>query len=120
MIRIYGASDDLVDIEGHPDGDEIGCYDRDVIVIVEDPAGGGIAVRMSYAPGFPKKACGREIGFGCWSAEVVQLAEDEPVPWPVAVKHAIRGGTVGYSVVVEIDAPATVALRHVVVPERKV
>ena len=33
MIKVYGCSDDLVEIEGSTyEEDEIGCYDRDVLI----------------------------------------------------------------------------------------
>ena len=110
MVRIYGASDDLVEIEGHVDGDEIGCYDRAVYVILGDEDQGGVAVRMSYEPHFAKKDIGREVGFGCWSAEIIQLAEDCPIPWPISIKHGGRG----YSVVVEIDCQSNEPMQVVV------
>lgn len=114
MIRIYGASDDLVEIEGHNEGDEIGCYKQAVYVILGGADTGGIAVRMSYAPHFSKKI-GQEVGFACWSAEVVQLAESCPIPWPVSIVHTTSHG-IGYSVEVRIDAPADVPMRVVLAP----
>ena len=107
MIRIYGASDDLVEIEGHPDGEEVGCYDKDVVVIIGTMTA-GLVVRMSYdGATVPESAGLGEVGFGCWSARVVQVAEDAPVPWPVTITTAgSSSGAVGYSVCVNIDAPA--------------
>lgn len=107
MVKIYGASDDLVEIEGHPDGDEIGCYDRDVVIMLGTVETGGIAVRMSYAPRF--SALGDGVAAACWSAEIAQLDEDRPIPWPV------RLGTVRYSVAVLIDAPPETPLRFIAV-----
>lgn len=45
MTRIYGCSDDLVELEGtaYPD-DEIGCYDNDVRIWFED----GTVIRCGY------------------------------------------------------------------------
>lgn len=103
MVKIYGASDDLVEIEGHPGGDEIGCYDQDVIVMLGTMETGGIAVRMSYAPRFA--AFGMGVATACWSAEIAQLDEDRPIPWPVRVE------TVRYSVAVLIDAPLETPIR---------
>ena len=100
MIRIYGASDDLVEIEGHPKGDEVGCYNQRVVVVIGDEATGGVAVRMSYGT----KEFPRSVGFACWSAEVVQLSEECPIPWPVTIT------TQDYSACVNIDAPGTVPL----------
>ena len=48
MVRIYGRSDDLVEIEGsNYTEDEIGCYNQDVIIIFED----GTQVRVGYSKG---------------------------------------------------------------------
>ena len=45
MIKVYGVSDDLVEVEGaaYPD-DEIGCYEADVVLIFED----GTKIRVGY------------------------------------------------------------------------
>lgn len=46
MVKIYGASDDLVEIEGSQyKEDEIGCYDRDVRITFED----GTIIRVGYS-----------------------------------------------------------------------
>lgn len=100
MIRIYGASDDLVEIEGHPDGDEVGCYDEDVLIQIGDEETGGVVIRMSYAPRFNAFTA----AFACWSAEIAQIDEDKPIPWPISIS------TNRYSVEVRIDAPPSVAL----------
>lgn len=108
MIRIYGASDDLVEIEGHPSGDEVGCYDRDVFIVLGNAETGGVAVRMSYAP-----QLGKGVAFGCWTAEIGQLDEDVAIPWPITLTTAKRNPKApecGYSVCVNIDAPADVPL----------
>lgn len=45
MIKVYGASDDLVEIEGSTYADdEIGCYDRDVLLEFVD----GTTIRCHY------------------------------------------------------------------------
>jgi len=45
MIKIYGASDDLVEIEGSAyKHDEIGCYDQDVRLRFTD----GTVIRVGY------------------------------------------------------------------------
>ena len=50
MIRIYGASDDLVEIEGSKyQEDEIGCYEANVRIWFED----GTVIRVGYP-----KECG--------------------------------------------------------------
>lgn len=51
MIRIYGASDDLVEIEGSKyQEDEIGCFDHDVRITFQD----GTVILVGY----PKPDCG--------------------------------------------------------------
>lgn len=45
MVRVYGASDDLVEIEGaeYP-YDEVGCFDSDVRIWFDD----GTIIRVGY------------------------------------------------------------------------
>jgi len=97
MLKIYGASDDLVEIEG-PGGDEVGCYDSGVLITIgwtEAQAGKdakGLVVRMRYgSPGFGST----------WSAEVGQIDEDILIPWNVTVRVAERP----YSALVIVDCP---------------
>ena len=48
MVRVYGFSDDLVEIEGsNYYEDEIGCYNQDVIIVFED----GTQIRVGYSKG---------------------------------------------------------------------
>ena len=48
MVRVYGCSDDLVEIEGsNYYEDEIGCYNQDVIISFED----GTQIRIGYGKG---------------------------------------------------------------------
>lgn len=64
MIRIYGCSDDLVEIEGSKyKEDEIGCYDRDVRIWFED----GTVIRVGY----PK------IDLAVWWIEIEQPGSAE-------------------------------------------
>lgn len=45
MVKIYGRSDDLVEIEGSQyKEDEIGCFDHDVRITFED----GTVIRVGY------------------------------------------------------------------------
>jgi hypothetical protein len=100
MITMYGASDDLVEIEGkNPGCDEIGCFDSDVVVTVGDEASGGVRVVWHYS--------------GEWSAEIAPLAEGVRIPWPIRVRSADASKRESdYSAVVEIDCPETVAVSH--------
>lgn len=46
MVKVYGCSDDLVEIEGGAGGDEeIDCYDKDVRLSFDD----GTVIRVHYA-----------------------------------------------------------------------
>lgn len=48
MVRVYGYSDDLVEIEGsNYCEDEIGCYNQDVIIAFED----GTQIKVGYGKG---------------------------------------------------------------------
>ena len=48
MVKVYGVSDDLVEIEGSSYWeDEIGCYDKDVRIWFCD----GTVIRIRYADG---------------------------------------------------------------------
>jgi hypothetical protein len=120
MIRVYGASDDLVEVEGHDKISEIDCYGRDIILVFGDAETGGVALRVSYNPHF--KAAQRAEdkdppGWACWSIEIVQLADECPIPWPISVTHETRQySRIGYTVVVSIDAPSATPLLVVEVP----
>lgn len=97
MFTIYGASDDLVEIEG-PGGDEVGCYNKRVIVTIHAPdKSSGVHVTMAYVD-----PC-------VWQATVAQLDEDIPIP-PCRVTSR------GYTAVVEIDAPDGATVSWEVVP----
>jgi len=63
-ITIYGASDDLVEVDG-PFGDEFGCYNQAMTLSFDD----GTRVRAAYS----------EAGDGCWRVEVVALGEGAEV-----------------------------------------
>lgn len=57
MIKVYGCSDDLVEIEGSTyEEDEIGCYDRDVLIDFVD----GTRIRIHYG----------KPGLGVWAIAV--------------------------------------------------
>ena len=98
MIKIFGASDDIVTYEQDGETDEIGCYDKGVRFVIGHPEAApgrdaaGVIVRMRYAPdGFE----------GVWTAEIGPIDEDIEIPWPVTVTLGGRG----YSALVTIDCP---------------
>ena len=62
MVKVYGCSDDLVEIEGSKyKEDEIGCFDRDVRIWFED----GTVIRVGY----PKRDLAKR-DLGVWWIEI--------------------------------------------------
>lgn len=113
MIRIYGASDDLVEFDGVTKPEEIDCHGQDVHLVIgqaeakEGANASGLRVWLHYTD------------LGVWAATVLQIEEGVPIPWPVHVVHAMRGASeIGYSVVVEIDAPKDTPVSWQVVDAR--
>lgn len=95
-ITISGASDDAVLIEPAVGGlDEIGCYGKDVSLVVTGDDG-GCRVIMRY---------GRHGSV--WGAEIVPLDDDYPMP-PIRVELGGRG----YSTAVIIDGVRHVTHEH--------
>lgn len=91
MIRICGASDDLVEIEGDVSG-ELGSWNKSTTLIVGTKEA-GLRVILRYAA--TKKSPGvRRVA-------VEPIDEGIPMPWPVSVTLAPRG----YSPMLTIDAP---------------
>jgi hypothetical protein len=85
LYKIYGASDDLVEIEhldeaGEPipgAGDEYNCDGANIVIGNPEASEGknaeGIRIGMRYAKG------------GCWEARVAPIDEDVPCPYVVTV-----------------------------------
>jgi hypothetical protein len=96
-LRIYGASDDLVEIEGDVQ-EEIGCYDTQVTLEIGG-LDGGIRVIADY--GVDKAAV--------WRLALEPVDEDVPVPWPVRTELGGRG----YSLVIIVDCPPGTPIYHV-------
>ena len=117
MIRIYGASDDLVEISGIIGGnsgdDHLELNANNAVIILGDKVIGGVLIGIRYSD--PTLAPDRDEGAGCWAVQISPLDEGVPIPWPVTIRHRVeahwsaRTGTtdrVLYSAVAEIDAPA--------------
>ncbi len=96
-LKIYGASDDLVEIEGDVH-EEIGCYETSVELEIGGPDGG---IRVIGEYGLGKEAV--------WRFALEPVAEDVPVPWPV---RADLGGR-GCSLAISIDCPKGTPVYHV-------
>mgnify|MGYP000980233642 CR=1 FL=1 len=100
MIKIYGASDDLVEIEAGDKSDEIGCYDNPAIIEITDIIGQGARFIVEYGAGDKP----------VWRIGVEPLHEDIPIPWQIEMKLAPRG----YSTLAVISAdPNNVTIEHV-------
>lgn len=87
MVKVYGCSDDLVEIENSKyTDDEIGCFESDVIIIFTD----GTKIRVRY----PKQP-----GLGVWgiNVEIQGTAEQ-------TLTECFDGDADIYSDIFEIDA----------------
>jgi hypothetical protein len=95
MLKIYGASDDLVELERltsfgqWSSVDEVGGYEE-IVQVTIGRDDGGLIVEMHYGE------------LGVWSAKVSQIGEDVPIPWNVSIETQ---DDVGYSVAVLVDCP---------------
>ena len=87
MIKVYGASDDLVEVEGaaYP-ADEIGCYGGDVFLVFTD----GTVAKVSY----PKSP-----GLGVWKIELENIGTAKKT-----LTECFDEDADPYSDVLEIDA----------------
>jgi hypothetical protein len=93
-ITIYGASDDLVEVDGCEGADEFNEDDWFGDLIAPDGSRMRVYVRYELS--------------GCWSAGVGQGDEDEQLPgWPVTITQApaMNPANPGYSALLTVDAP---------------
>lgn len=114
MIRIYGTSDDLVEISGITGGNSgdhhLELNANNAVIILGDKVTGGVLIGIRYSD--PMLAPDCDEGAGCWAVQVSPLDEGVPIPWPVTIRHRVKQGYDGesdrvlYSAVAEIDAPA--------------
>lgn len=94
MVKVYGRSDDLVEIEGSKyREDEIGCFERDVRIWFED----GTVIRVGY----PKK------DFAVWWVEIECAGSAD-----TKLQHCNDEEAEIYSDIFEIDSEI---IRHEVV-----
>lgn len=84
MLKIYGHSDDIVELDGIVE-ESIQALANDVCVKIGDEKAGGIWVYMTYD--------------SLWTAAVSLIDENIPIPWPVLIKGD------GHTIVVEIMCP---------------
>lgn len=99
-ITFYGASDDLVEVEGCPGADEFNVYGPAIMCWRGDlvaPDGSTMRISALYE--------------SCWSFAVGQADEDHPLPeWPVRIAQSPE---VRYSVLLEVDAPDGTTLTNI-------
>ena len=95
-ITIYGASDDLIEIEGStlPEPDEFSPAPKNPgVVKIEDPDGGRLLVFVQYAANNLSP---------CWMIGLSQVDDEDLLPhWPIRWSITERG----YSMKLEIDLP---------------
>ena len=95
-VTIYGASDDLIEVEGSilPEPDEFSPAQKSPgVVKIEDPEGGRLLVFVQYASNDLSP---------CWMIGLSQVDENDLLPaWPI--RWAIHER--GYSMKLEIDLP---------------
>lgn len=108
MITIYGASDDLVEVDGCEGADEFGSYGYE-----------GTAVHWRgdfIAPGggtIPEQLRVYAIYDGCWHFSVGQVDENVKFPpWFITIRQDLRDES-ECSVVLAIDAPPGTRLDNI-------
>jgi hypothetical protein len=105
MITIYGASDDLVEVDGCEGADEFGAYGSKANEVnwhgdLVAP-GTGAAEQMRVTA----------IYDGCWHFAIGQVDEDVPLPpWGTGIGQHPE---VSYSALLSIDAPAGTRLTNI-------
>ncbi len=98
MIKIYGASDDLIELGGDV-RDELTANSKERATLRIGTRAGGCIVTMAY------------VEPGVWEGRVRQIDPGVPIPWSVSVTHE-GGDPSGYSVVVTIDCPKGTTVVH--------
>jgi len=100
-IRIYGASDDLIEVEGCTGADEFNSYEKGYAMWRGD---------LRAPDGQVMRAHAVLSNDGCWSIALGQADEDRPFPaWPVTIA---QHRSLLYSTVAEIEAPDGTELVH--------
>ena len=98
-VRVYGASDDIIGVDGVVGFDFFDIYDDDVATIEFGDGSGGVRLRVVY--GYP---C--DPGADGWSIAVEPL--DEGVPMFAVVMTAAANG---YSSLATVTCPVGTAVR---------
>jgi len=91
-VMIYGASDDLVEVEGKIDGaDEFSYSNGTWKGVLEAPTGETALVFVDY----------RDNGF--WTVILTPFEEDYEFDWPV--KYAVVDANCRYSITATVEVP---------------
>lgn len=72
MTKIYGYSDDIVEIENNTSFDEVNCYNKDVFIILSD----GVRVKFSYLDGVWKASVINK-GNACFNIDEAKDADSD-------------------------------------------
>lgn len=105
-IRIYGASDDLIEVEGCPGGDEFNSYQ-----LGADGAPGALMWRGDFRAPSGNIMRAYAVLDGCWSIALGQADDELHFPsWPVTIT---QHPDTTYSTMAEIDAPDGTVLENV-------
>jgi hypothetical protein len=105
MITIYGASDDLVEVDGCEGADEFNVYGEDGKVHWHGDFTG---------PGATEQLRVHAIYDGCWHFSVGQVDEDVKLPpWPLVIRQGTKSEECDYSAVLLIDAPEQTRLTNI-------
>ena len=97
-ITIYGASDDLVEVDGCEGADEFNTR-GDWYGCLVAPDGSGMLAHARYGEG---------TDGACWLVGVSQITENQQLPgWPVTITQQppMGPGKPGYSALLTIEAP---------------
>lgn len=97
-IRIFGASDDLVEIDGYV-REEIDAIGEPVTIEVGDEAHGGVSVLVNHTA---------EHGWAICCTQMLDASDYEPcpIPWPVTLRTKTDDDPdwyPDYSPILEID-----------------
>lgn len=104
MITIYGASDDLVEVDGCPGADEFNVYRTDGAIMWH----GDFVASGTHAS---EQMRVYAIFDSCWHFSVGQVHEDLPVPdWGNIIQQA---PDCAYSAILSIEAPEGTRLTNI-------
>lgn len=104
VITIYGASDDLIEVQGCEGADEFNVYGDD----------GKVHWHGDFVgPDVREQVRVHAIYDGCWHFSAGQVEEDVPLPaWPLAIRQGTKDEA-EYTAVLTIDAPPGTRLLNI-------